>query len=429
MSQTAGFGQMVAHPRILFVTYGGGHVEIVSHLLTSLASRDLPKPTVLALTAASTQLKGAPCRLRHCVDYLSLNGYEGARGKGASLAKSIWTEGSVVSWEETCAYLGVSICDLERSKGKEVAHALYAQHGRKAFCPVQFMEEVLKREQPDIVVTTCHVRMERAATIAARNLDVRSVLIEDLLGYSLLGKYPYGQPGRLIDRAEWPDRVVALNRTVKKIIEDNGFPGARIVPLGQPVFSDWRAQYACAKPLTLFESAGTKPLVTWICAGSPEYYIPQSANWLAIARRRPELNFVIKLHPSNPACDFIRAHGPFPKNLRVLSKEPVLNVVKGSDLVVIFRSTVGVLCQMMAKPMIVWDTTGMPEILPYVVSGAAEPARRDEDLEPLIDKMLREHRGDCPPPPRPLFYVPDRAADRIADWLASGAPQLTEEAL
>tara|TARA_R110002012_G_scaffold47399_1_gene124214 strand:- start:21710 stop:22969 length:1260 start_codon:yes stop_codon:yes gene_type:complete len=418
---------MVEGRRILFVTYGGGHVEIVSHLLTALAERNMPKPAVLALTAALARLKGGYCEMRRCADYLPIEGYEEAWEKGANLAHTVWTEGSVVTWEETCAYLGISICDLERSEGKKAAQALYAQYGRKAFCPVHFMQEVLKREQPDILVTTCHVRMERAAIIAARNLGVRSVLIEDLLGYSLLGEYPYGQPGNLIDRAEWPDRVVSLNGAVKQIIEENGYPGNRVLPLGQPVFSNWRAEYDFVEPPALFEGTGTKPVVTWMCAGSSEYYIPQSVIWLDIARRRRDLNFVIKLHPSNSTSDFIQAYGPFPENLRVLSEEPALNIVKASDLVVIFRSTVGMLCMMMAKPMIVWDTTGMPEVLPYVASGAAEPARRDDELEPLIDKILQERGESRVSPPHPLFNVPDRAADRIVDWLVSGAPQLGEE--
>ncbi len=413
---------MMKNPRIMFVTYGAGHADIVAHLLPAIAEQGLPEPVVLALTTAPLRLSGSACTLRRCADYLTMDGYEEALSKGATLAKGFWSEESDVSWEETCAYLGVSMCDLERKEGKDAAQGLYEKIGRKAFCPVSFMTRVLEQEQPDIVVTTCHVRMERAATIAARRLGIRSVLIEDLLGYSLLGLYPYGEAGSLISDIEWPDMVVVVNAAVKDIVVRNGFPGHRVMPLGQPVFSEWKAQYASAPPLDLFgKDVSAKPLVTYMTTPQEEILHTQSDIWIALSRRRPDLNFAIKLHPSTAEKDYRSRYGPFPDNLRVLSKEPVLNVVKASDLVVLFRSTVGMLCLMTSTPMVVWDTTGDPEYLPYAASGAAEWAKAESDLEPLIERMLENTSSGWVPPPHPLFDIPADAANRITGWLATGA--------
>lgn len=410
--------------QIMFVTYGAGHADIVAHLLPALAARGLPEPVVLALTTAPLRLAQSACTLRRCADYLPMEGYEEAAEHGADLAQGVWSEGADVSWEETCAYLGVSMVDLEAVEGREKARRIYDKLGRKAFCPVRFMECVLERERPDIVVTTCHVRMERATVIAARNLGIRSVLIEDLLGYSLLGPYPYGKAGTLIPIAEWPDMAVVMNAAVKTIVVRNGFPAHRVAPLGQPVFSEWKAQYLSARPTDLFEGAtDPKPVVTYMTTPEENILRAHSETWIALARRRPDINFAIKLHPSTEEANYRKYYGPFPENLRVLSKEPALNVVKASDLVVLFRSTVGMLCLMTATPMIVWDTTEGEEFLPYVTSGAAEIVQDDTDLEPLIDKMLNVTSLGRVPPQHKLFDIPDDAAGQIAGWLMAGAPE------
>lgn len=413
-------------PRIMFVTYGGGHADIVARLLPALATLGVPEPIVLALTTAPMRLDESACTLRRCADYLKLEGYADAAARGSGLARDLWMEGSDVSWEETCAYLGVSMRDLETAHGVVEAGKMYEELGRKAFCPTQFMQRVLEQERPDIVVTTCHVRMERAAVIAARALGISSVLIEDLLGYSLLGPYPYGAAGTLIPEPEWPNMTVVMNTAVKDIIVRNGFPAQRTAPLGQPVFSDWKAEYLSATPTGIFEGTETKPIVTYIADPSEHILQGHSHLWIALARRRPDVNFVIKLHPSTPEKIYREEYGPFPENLRVLSTDPVLNVVKASDLVVLFRSTVGMLCLMTGTPMIVWDVTGDSEQLPYVSSGAAQIVDNDTNLEPMIDAMLKALSSGSAPPPHPLFEISDDASSLIAQWLMAGAPEVTE---
>ena len=413
----------IDQPRIMFVTYGAGHADIVAHLVPAFKEQSLPEPVVLALTTAPLRLAQSACILRRCTDYLPMAGYEHAAAHGGDLARGLWSEGSDVSWEETCTYLGVSMCDLAAEEGLDQAQKSYEALGRKAFCPVRFMQRVLERERPDIVVTTCHVRMERAAVIAARNLGIRSIRIEDLLGYSLLGPYPYGKAGTLIPEAEWPDMAVVMNAAVKEIVVRNGFPAHRVAPLGQPVFSEWKAHYFSTKPTEIFEGiAVPKPVVTYMAAPQENILRAHSKTWIALARRRPDINFAIKLHPSTAETIYKQHYGPFPDNLQILSKDPAIKVVKASDLIVLFRSTVGMLCMLTATPMIVWDTTGDEEFLPYVTSGAAMIAQDNTSLEPLIDRMLKDTSSGRPSP-HSLFDISDDAARQIASWLRAGAPE------
>ena len=217
--------------------------------------------------------------------------------------------------------------------------------------------------------------------------------------------------------------AVVMNAALKEIVVRNGFPAHRVEPLGQPVFSEWKAHYFSTKPTELFESIPVpKPVVTYMATPQENILRAHSKTWIALARRRPDINFAIKLHPSTAETIYRQHYGPFPDNLRVLSKDPALNLVKASDLIVLFRSTVGVLCLMTSTPMIVWDTTGEDEFLPYVTSGAAQIAQDDTDLEPLIDRMLKATSSGRPPP-HYLFDISDDAPRQIASWLRAGAPE------
>ena len=76
---------------------------------------------------------------------------------------------------------------------------------------------------------------------------------------------------------------------------------------------------------------------------------------------------------------------------------------------------------MTSTPMIVWDTTGDTEVLPYVTSGAAQIAANDADLEPLIDRMLKATSANLIPLSHPLFEISDDAGEQISSWLKAGA--------
>ncbi|MFU1477805.1 hypothetical protein ACM25N_08885 [Roseovarius sp. C7] len=412
------------HPKILFVTYGGGHADIVAELLPSLHDISAPPPVVLALTTAAKRLEGARAQIMQCHQYLPMAGYEDALEIGAALASDLWTSDSTVSWEETCAYLGISMKDLQREIGSNQARTLYANDGRKAFCPVSFMEAVLEREKPDIVVTTCNVRMERAATLAARNLGIRSARIEDLFGYSLLGAYPHGKKGKLIPSEEWPDMVVVMNAAVREILVQHGFPSSRIAALGQPVFASWKNEYEKTMPLQFFEGERKgNPVVTYMATPIDDILSHQTQIWAELARARPDINFLIKLHPSTPETTYREIHGPFPENLRILSDLPALIVIKSSDLVVQFRSTVGLLCVITGTPMIVWDTTGEDELLPYMTSAAVKHAGQDMQLLPMIREALDTKVDASHAALSPLFEIPERAGEQIAVWLVNLASE------
>ncbi len=412
---------MVA-PRILFVTYGGGHVDIVLRLLPRLERLGVDA-RVLALTTAGPRMVQAGHPDRGCRHYVPRPGYEQAMALGAELSEGLWDATSGIPWEESCAYLGVSMVDLIDELGEEEARRRYQAEGRKAFCPTAFLSEVLRQEEPQLVVTTCHVRMERAALLAARALGIASVRIEDLFGYSLLGEYGAGRAPVLLPEAEWPDQVIVLNDEVKQRLVAAGLPTARIHPLGQPVLSEWLEQFEHTDPSPSLADwrSEERPIITYATPARRDVLYPHVGAMLALAQQQPEWGICIKLHPSVGRGEFEARYPELPDNLRLLAEEDILPIVRASDLVVIFRSTVGLLCLSGGVSLLVVDTTGEPEVMPYVSSGAARGLDSLEHLTKTIAEMLEQTCHEDDQVVAPLFENPPGATERVAKWLAAKA--------
>jgi len=410
---------------VLFVTYGAGHVDIVLSLLPRLQALGVPYK-VLALTTAPARLRAAGYACTTPGDYLPVNGYEHAFKLGAELSTALWDSGSPLSWEESCAYLGISMVDLIAQYGDAGAWNLYREKGRKAFCPTRFLSLVLSAEQPSVVVTTCHVRMERAAVLAARQLGCPSVLVEDLFGYSLLGEVGVDSEPMLLPRKLWPDAVVVLNRQVKQRLVEAGFPADAVHPFGQPVFSDWLVKLQAAQPcdaLADWRIEG-RAVLTYAAPGCFEVLLRHSSVLSQIAGRHPEWGLAIKLHPSVGLRSYLEAVGELPQNLRVLpAGQDILPVIQSSDLVIVFSSSVGLLALFAGKPLLVFDDSGEPQVMPYCSTGAAVAASTLSELERAIDQQLVATSVRGEQMQSSWFENPPEASERIAAWLQTFVKQ------
>ncbi|MBM5796680.1 MAG: hypothetical protein FJ060_00670 [Cyanobacteria bacterium K_Offshore_0m_m2_072] len=407
--------------KILFVTYGAGHVEIVLSLLPRLQELGVAT-TVLALTTAAPRLRREGCDFRTCCDYLPAPGYELACEIGEQLSKELWLDDSGITKDESCAYLGVSMVDLIADHGAEIAWRLYSDHGRRAFCPTRFLRHVLQHEQPSLVLTTCRVRMELAALLAARQIGCRSVLIEDLFGFSLLGEKSIHAFSQLPPSVEWPDEVIVLNQQVKDRLVKAGFPATAVHAMGQPVFSDWLARYDATEPCSSVNQwrRQGRPVIAYAAPARRDVLQRHLALMVTLAMQNPGWDIVVKLHPSvsTASVQVELDHGL--DNLLVLPGDlDSLPVVKASDLLIVFRSTLGLLALFAGLPLLVFEDSGEPEVMPYVSSGAASGASTLAQLQQAIAHELSRMPTPGLQLRHPLFENPPRASERIAAFLQS----------
>jgi len=406
---------------ILFVTYGGGHAQLVLSLLPFLDQLGIGYK-ILALTTAQRAFRSEGYPFLGCIDFLYPGKYQNASAWGERLSEAFWSPDTGVSWQETCAYMGVSMIDLIGSLGEQEANELYAKNGRAAFCPVDFMKEVLVKESPFLVVVSCLARMEKAAVIAAKSLGIKTLLIEDLFGYSLLGSYSEVSPPVLVSELCWPDLVVVMNAEVARIVASSGFPRQRIHPLGQPLFSRW---FGDLNESPRFESSDQNDLpacsnlVTYASPAVLEIAVRHSRVIRDLALGFKDNSFCIKLHPSLSVSCVRERLGEIPANLVILADVNNVAVVKSSSLYIIFNSTLGVLALMSLRPLVVFDDTGKCDVLPFVSSGAAVKARSADELRAIVSDHLSNRSCVSSDFVHPLFENPPLAREDIAAFLQS----------
>jgi len=154
--------------RVLFVTYGGGHVNALLPVIQNLSRRRADVEThVLGLTTAASVLREAGVPFLGFKDVLRADDHV-AIEHGRRLAAE--TPGQVDP-EESLAYLGLSYADLVAQRGEQGARTAYAEKGRMAFLPITALERVFDRVQPDLVVSTNSPRGERASMVLARDVE------------------------------------------------------------------------------------------------------------------------------------------------------------------------------------------------------------------------------------------------------------------
>ena len=159
--------------KILFVTYGGVHVNIVKYLAPVLAEEF--EIEILALTMAPQVFDRMGVKYKRTLDYLSLFTEEKEKicEYGKRLAEKEYNPESGIQYEECVSYLGFGFWDLVHTLDSEKeAYARFEEKGRKAFCPINVMKRILEFERPNMVIVTCDVRMEKAAGIAANIMEI-----------------------------------------------------------------------------------------------------------------------------------------------------------------------------------------------------------------------------------------------------------------
>ena len=172
--------------KILFVTYGGGHVNIIDEVAQSLLNIEELEFNILALTLAYPKLRGIYPKgiVKNISDfsYLFEDLNEEAIYWGNYLLDENYNINSSITKKETVHYIGYSYVDLILKHGKDRAAEIYHQKKRTSFLPTTIIEEIISKEGFDTIITTTSPRFELASIIAGNKLKKRTIQILDLFG-------------------------------------------------------------------------------------------------------------------------------------------------------------------------------------------------------------------------------------------------------
>lgn len=359
--------------KILIVTYGGGHVNIVRSILPQLLEENV-SIEILALTIASSNLKKAGIQHNTIRDYIDLLPYkQSILELGEKAIQGKHDIRSDITYEDAVVYHGIGMFDLINECGKEKAWSIFEANGRKAFCPVNSMIIILKRIKPDVIVLPTGVRFEEAFAKAANLMDIPVVLINDL---PVLGNIDFNA------------KICVMNKWSKDYIKAHSdIKSSELIITGQPVMEkNLIIDEETLKNVQCSLKEGYDKVVLFL--GTPTLDIfPEVAETinklLELAKHYPKIKFIIRPHPGN-----LDDYGLVSKDNIIVTKNGELKyLLAASDLIITQVSTAGLEAILLGKPVITVLNKTNPDFKLSDTGGAINMENADE-LERVIDKCL-----------------------------------------
>ena len=212
--------------KILFVSYGGGHVNLLLPVYRQLVNDKNHLCEFLALTSAGNVLEENGFPHLGFKDLIE-SGDEQVLAYGRDLVGKT-NDSMRVPYDESVAYMGLSFWDLVQRHGEEEAHRIYREEGgRQAFYPVTPLRRYLEKVRPDLVVATNSPRAERAVIDAATQLGIPAVCVVDLFAFREIQWI--GQPG-------FARKVCVLSEFVRGRMINAGRSHDEVIVTGNPAF-------------------------------------------------------------------------------------------------------------------------------------------------------------------------------------------------
>jgi hypothetical protein len=336
---------------------------------------------------------------------------------GLRLAKELGSS-SMVSEEETVAYLGLSYQDLVARLGANKAASEYAEKSRQAFLPISVMQRAINRFKPDLVLATNSPRAERAAILAAVACSIPSVCVVDL--FALQEVQWIGEPG-------YATRVCVLNEAVKAMFLEHGRKDEEVVVTGNPAFDRLQQPEVKAAGMRLRHERGWddgSTTLLWASQPEPEQHpfaprhgdpaLPEKIEdeLRRFVQDNPGFRLVVRYHPSE-RVEFVAQQGvffsPTSENLHVL-----LHAV---DMVIVTASTVGLEASLIGKPLLSVDCSIFTEDAPYSAMGISQGVHTAEDLPSAIHRLREQHRSRISGPGSATIPAAQKVADVVESIL------------
>ena len=170
---------MSPHKKILFVSYGGGHINIILPIYKKCIEYGL-KSDIIALTGAKLVTESLNIKSLGFKDFVEDIEKKKIKEYGEKIINENHDSCSGIDKEDSIYYLGINWLENLERYGEEKTKRLYKKIKRHSFLPIKFFEKIIKKNNYDLIVTTNSPKSERAAIIAANRLNLKSIRLEDL---------------------------------------------------------------------------------------------------------------------------------------------------------------------------------------------------------------------------------------------------------
>ncbi|QIE47922.1 UDP-glycosyltransferase (plasmid) [Pseudohalocynthiibacter aestuariivivens] len=377
---------------VLFVSYGGGHIQAI--LPVAQALHDAGKNIcIFALTtaAAVVEKSGLP--------YFTYADLPQAREQaviatGQRLAAQM-PANNVLPAAETQAYLGINYLDMVARLGPEETDQAWENGGRQHFFPLPTMIRVLENLAPRLIMATNSPRSEQAAIDAAGTVGIPALCLVDMFAL---------QEVAWLKKPGFGRQLFVFDESVRQMLINHGRPAEDIVVTGNPAFDSLYdpATIAAGQRLRDDRGWGQDGRISLLYASSPEPekhpFTGEPAN-PALPRdleyhlrelidADPQYELIIRRHPSE---DQAIATG---ERVYASPRSDDINaLVHAADVVIVIGSTVGLQGYLAGTPVLSVECSVFSKDAPFGDFGMST-AVEDFDAIAVALKEIRTGRRD-----------------------------------
>lgn len=393
--------------KILFVTYGGGHVRIVIPIIEELISRK-HEVSILGLTSSVKDLKKYKYDYKNIRDYLSLFDYIEQKKileYGELVIDDAFDDKSGLDKDDIKVYLGINLWDLSlQYENFDKCLNEFKLNGRRGFFPINLMERIIRYENPDVLVVTSGQRSEKAAAIVANKMDIQVVRIIDLLGENLV--IPYDA------------KVCVMNDYAKNnILESNSKINTNdVFVTGQP---NIELKYNYRDQIKFYQNNNLdkyEKKVSFFSQPNIPYRSIVFKEYIKLFESNSNYFGVWKLHPNEDISLYDNLVNQLPPNLIVVKDDDTNVLIEESNLVITFYSTVGLQAIVAGKLLLVINLTEKDFPIDYAKLGCAKLVRNVSDFQNTINYLLKNNiNNDEFYDARNKLKAPNNAAKNISN--------------
>lgn len=371
--------------KIMFITYGGGHVNIVTPLYRYLQTNTTYELQVLALTAAIPVLQAEHIPYKDILDYIDLFTYkDDALQIGEKVLGNNYDRDSGITRENLIAYLGLSFCDLVSELGDYgEAWNKFQAEGRKVFTPVVTMAAILEHEKPDLIIVSSNARMEKAAGIAANSLGIDVIRVQNLYTETQIS---------------YKATVCVMNDFAAQYYKQHSnMPKNEVVITGQPAFADNlsidKDILVKLKKYVKYDMYRHKILIL----GQKNFVgfdVLMEEIYLLAANNKEDL-FILKIHPNQNLQEIRKQYANAAVDNLIIEKTlPIKYWLQICDVAIGFTSTTQLEAALLNKPTIFVVLDSTFNRLDYAEDGIALKVNCVKDLESAIYKYCLDCNSD-----------------------------------
>ncbi len=283
---------------------------------------------------------------------------------------------------------------------KNYLASLFEERTFRQVLLLELMEQAVEVEKPDLILVAGeNLSLGKAAVIVGKRNGLPILAIQHGNINSQYPEYLHTE-GEISSKISpgccpLPDKTAVYGQWVKKVlVEDCNYPEAGVVVTGQPRYDVLARADRIFSREGFCERYGLAPdrRIALVCTENLPIFEENIVFLRAVLKalkESPEIQVVVKPHHAGKGGWHERIAREEKANALILPKRfNTYEALYACDIILAFFSTTITEALILDKPAVVVNLTGRPDPMPYVESGVALGAYREQDIQPAIKDAL-----------------------------------------